>query len=81
MSTSTTTERLQEYGFAGLLLLGVLVFALGLAFLILGTAIQTQAPAPYLASPTDRYGLIAGSVVAMVVGLVMVRAAGRVVGW
>ena len=81
MSTSTTTERLQEYGFAGLLLLGVLVFSLGLAFLILGLAIQTESPSPYLASTSDKYGLIAASVVTILVGLVMVRSAGRIVGW
>lgn len=71
---------LEEVGFAGLLTIGMLVFALGMAFFILGVSINTSPPAPYV-SQTDKYLLVGLSSVAMVIGLVFVRAAGKMVGW
>lgn len=81
MSSSTNQERLQEVGFATLLFGGVLVFGLGMAFFILGLAIQAEPPSPYLTSVAEKYVLIAASIGTMAVGAVLVRAAGKVVGW
>ncbi|WP_227352949.1 hypothetical protein [Haladaptatus salinisoli] len=55
------------------LLVGVIVFALGGAFLLLGVTITTTPPAPYFRSTTDRLILIGVSLVAMVVGAGIVR--------
>jgi len=81
MSSSTNQERLQEFGFAALLLLGVIVFALGVAFFILGLGIQAEPPSPYLTSTNEKYALIGLSVGTMVVGGLLIRSAGKVVGW
>lgn len=74
-----TFERFREPVFVVAFFGGMLVFALGLAFLILGITINTAPPAPYV-TQGDRYLLSAVSVVAIVVGLAAVRFAGRVVG-
>lgn len=72
--------RYREPTFAAALFVGMLLFALGIAFLILGIAVNTSPPAPYMTS-TDKYTLIGISVAAIVVGVVTVRFAGKVVGW
>jgi uncharacterized membrane protein len=74
-----TFERFREPVFVVAFFGGMLVFALGVAFLILGITINTAPPAPYVAE-NDRYLLIAVSVAATVAGLASVRFAGRVVG-
>ena len=79
--SATNEERLQEIGFAALLFGGTLVFGLGTAFFILGLAIQAEPPSPYLTSTAEKYTLIAISVGTMVVGGILVRTAGKVVGW
>lgn len=73
-------ERYREPTFAVALFAGMLVFALGIAFLILGVAINTEPPAPFM-TPTAKYTLIGISVIAIVVGAVTIRFAGKVVGW
>ena len=73
-------EALREAGFDALLLGGATLVALGVAFLAIGVGVNTAPPAPYV-SPQDRVLLIAGSALAIVVGLVLVRLAGRTVGW
>lgn len=75
-----TVEGLREPAFVVLLLVGMTVFAFGGAFLVIGVSINTAPPAPYV-SPADRRLLIGSSIAAMVVGAVLVRLAGRVVGW
>ena len=74
-----TFERFREPVFAVAFFGGMLVFALGIAFLILGITINTAPPAPYVTT-TDRYMLIVISIAAAIAGLASVRFAGRVVG-
>lgn len=74
-----TFERFREPVFVVAFFGGMLVFALGIAFLILGVTVNTAPPAPYV-TQTDKYLLIAVSVGATIVGLASVRFAGRVVG-
>lgn len=84
MSTTTispdTIERFRESAFVGLTLLGTGILALGGAFLTIGLSINTAPPAPYV-SPTDKRLLIVGSLVAMIVGVALIRTGARVVGW
>lgn len=75
-----TVEHLREPAFVVLLLVGMGVFAFAAAFLVIGIAINTAPPAPYV-TPTDKRLLIVLSLVGMVVGALLVRAAGRTVGW
>lgn len=74
-------ESLQNTVFIGGVLLGMTVFALGVAFLILGVSVGTGSPAPYVYTTTDKYLLIAGSLGTIVAGVVLVRLAARAVGW
>lgn len=74
-----TVERFREPAFAFLLLGGTLVFALGGAFLVIGVAINTAPPAPYV-DPLDKQLLILVSIVGMIVGLWLIRLSARVVG-
>lgn len=74
-------ESLQNTVFVGGVLLGMTVFAVGLAFLILGVSVGTGPPAPYVYTSTDKYLLVAGSLGTMVAGLAVVRLAARAVGW
>ena len=73
-------DRFREPVFVGAFFGGMLVFALGMAFLILGLTVNTAPPAPYV-SPNDRHLLIAISAGAVIVGAGLVRFAGKVVGW
>jgi hypothetical protein len=73
-------EQLREPTFIALLFVGATVFALGGAFLVVGIAINTAPPAPYV-SPSDRRFLVVGSLLAMVLGGALVRWAARIVGW
>lgn len=75
-----TVEGLREPAFVVLLLVGMTVFSFGGAFLVIGVSINTAPPAPYV-SPTDKRLLVGSSLAAMVVGVVLVRLAGRVVRW
>ena len=77
--SNETFERFREPVFVVAFLGGMLVFALGVAFLILGITINTAPPAPYV-TPSDRYLLIGVAAGALVVGVASVRFAGRVVG-
>lgn len=74
-------ERLREPAFVGGVVLGVLVVAVGLAFLILGLAMDTVPPAPYFETTTDRILVLGGAVGAMVVGAGVVRGSARLAGW
>lgn len=76
---SDVVETFREPAFAFLLVAGTLVFALGGAFLVIGVAINTQPPAPYV-DPLDKQLLIVISIVAMIVGLWLIRLSARVVG-
>lgn len=74
-----TIERFREPAFAFLLLGGTFVFAIGGAFLVIGVAINTAPPAPYV-DPLDKQLLIVLSIIAMIVGLWLIRLSARVVG-
>lgn len=75
-----TLERYRESAFVAVLFLGALIFAFGIAFLVVGIGVNTEPPAPYV-TQTAKQILIAGSLVAIVVGGVFVRFAARIVGW
>ena len=80
MFSEDTIEQFREPAFVAVLLVGAFVFALAGAFLIVGISINTQPPAPYV-RPVDKQILIVGSLVAMIVGAVLIRSAARIVGW
>lgn len=69
-----------EVSFICLLGLGVVLFALGFAFVVLSLSINTQPPAPYM-SPMDKGLLIVGSLTTTLTGLWLIRVAGGIVGW
>lgn len=75
-----TVEQYRESAFVAVLFVGALLFAIGGAFLVIGISINTAPPAPYV-TPTAKQILIVGSLVAIVVGAVLVRFAARIVGW
>lgn len=75
-----TLERLREPAFVVLLLVGMGVFAFSAAFLVIGVAINTAPPAPFV-TPTDKRLLIGLSAAGMVVGVLVIRLSGRTVGW
>lgn len=75
-----TVEQYRESAFVGVLFLGALIFAVGGAFLVIGISVNTEPPAPYV-TPSAKQILIAGSLVAVVIGGFLVRFAARVVGW
>lgn len=77
--SNETFERFREPMFVVAFFGGMAVFALGVAFLILGFTVNTAPPAPFVSS-SDRYLLIAVAAVAAVAGMAAVRFAGRVVG-
>jgi hypothetical protein len=84
MSTANSSpnrfEQYREPAFVVVLFVGALIFSLGWAFLIIGVSINTAPPAPYVSS-TDKQLLIVGSIVAILVGGLMIRTAARIVGW
>lgn len=63
-----------------LLFVGALITALGVAFLVIGVSIGTESPAPYMPQ-RDKTLLVVLSAAAIVVGALVIRAAGKVVGW
>lgn len=69
-----------EVRFIGFLGLGVVLFAVGFAFVVLSLSINTQPPAPYV-SPMDKGLLVVGSLATTLLGVWLIRVAGRVVGW
>lgn len=89
MSTNTQTStgqegiiaRYRERWFFLTLTIGMLIFALGLAFTILFLALNTHPPAPYFASATDRYLTGGFSLLFMIVGLGMIRLGAKLGGW
>lgn len=74
-------ETYRETLFVLCLVVGMLVFALGMAFAILTISMNTNPPAPYFASFQDR--LLTGviSVVVMIGGTALVRFGARLGGW
>lgn len=78
---AAASNRSREPLFVGGVFLGVLVLALGVAFLILGVSMDTTPPAPYFASTTDRLLVVAGSLGAVVFGALVVRGSARLAGW
>lgn len=79
-TSNPTVERFRELGFVSLALVGALLFALGVGFLVIGVSIGTGPPAPYT-TPTGKRLLIIASLAAIVGGVLVVRMAGKVVGW
>lgn len=61
-------------------ILGIGIFAIGLSFLSLSVAINTSPPAPYMERLHKRL-LIGGSIATTIIGLLVVRFAGRMAGW
>lgn len=80
-NTTRVSEGTREALFVGGAILGVAVFALGLAFLIVGVSVGTSPPAPYLQTTLDKVLLIGGSLTAMAAGAGLVRAASTLAGW
>ena len=80
-SSRDTTERFREPLFVGLTLLGTVVLAISLAFLILSVTMDTTPPAPYFTSLSQKYLVVAGSIVTTVLGLVLLRVSARFAGW
>jgi autotransporter translocation and assembly factor TamB len=80
-SRTADFERFRELLFVLMLVLGTLLFALGLAFLILGVSMSTTPPAPYFASMTDKYVTMGGSALTAVIGIGVMRFATSVGGW
>jgi hypothetical protein len=80
-SRSNALDQLREPLFIAVLLVGTIVIALGIAFLILSLTMDTTPPAPYFASMTDKLLLIGGSVVAIVAGLGLIRRSATIAGW
>lgn len=80
-SESNRLEQLREPLFVVVLFAGTVVVALGIAFLILGIAMDTTPPAPYFASRKAQLLVTGGSLVAIVVGLGLIRRAARFAGW
>lgn len=74
-------DRYRELIFLLGLLAGALLFTLGFAFFILGVALDTTPPSPYLKSFMDQVLLLIGSILAMISGIVLVRMASKVGGW
>ncbi|MEF8800344.1 MAG: hypothetical protein V5A38_04340 [Halolamina sp.] len=89
MSTNTQTstgeggiiERNRERLFWLTLVLGMAIFALGMAFTILFLAMNTSPPAPYFASAEDRYLTGGLSFLFMIAGLLTLRMGAKVGGW
>ena len=80
-SSRDAAERFREPLFVGLTLLGTVVLAIGLAFLILSVTMDTTPPAPYFISLSQKYLVVAGSIVTAASGIVLVRVAARFAGW
>lgn len=80
-SVPSLIEKYREPLFLLLLSTGMLVFAGGVAFLILGLSMDITAPAPYFASLTDKLIIIAFAVVTIGIGGAIVRFAAKLVGW
>lgn len=74
------SDRGNEASFLFILGLGVILFALGFGFVILSLSIKTHPPAPYV-SPMDKGLLVVGSLTSTIVGVWLIRVAGRIVGW
>lgn len=84
MTANVTNERfetIREPVFWLLLFTGMLVFALGTAFLVLGLSMSTTPPAPYFESRNDKLLVIGLSIAGIVAGIATVRFSGKVVGW
>lgn len=74
-------ERNREKGFVISLVVGMLVFALGMAFFILSLSMNAHPPAPYFASVTDRILTGVISVGFMIAGILIIRLGSRIGGW
>lgn len=89
MSTNTQTstnqdgiiEEYREPLFWLALVLGMAIFALGLAFTILFLSLNTHPPAPYFASMMDRYLTGGVSLLFMIIGISMIRLGANLGGW
>lgn len=87
---NTTTQSTQGEGFVGqnrerlfflLLVLGMLIFALGVAFSVLFVAMDTTPPAPYFATAMDKYKTGGVALLLLVLGAATVRAGAKLGGW
>lgn len=74
-------ETNRETLFIASLVGGTLVFALGFAFSILAVSLNTVPPAPYFASPQDRYLMGGIAVLLMIVGVGIARGGAKLGGW
>lgn len=87
MSTQSSTTndnvfaRHREKWFLAALVVGVLTFALGMAFGILTISMDTTPPAPYFASTTDMYLTGVGSIGFMVMGVLVILRGAKLGGW
>lgn len=60
---------------------GTAVFGVGSLAFMFGIARQTTVSAPFVTSPTQKVVLFGIAVVMVIVGMVLVRASARLVGW
>lgn len=87
---STNTKTAQGDSFVGqhrerlfflFIVVGMLIFALGIAFSVLFIAMDTTPPAPYFATATDKYLTGGLSLVLLVIGAATVRLGAKFGGW
>lgn len=89
MSTNTQSstgsdgfiDEQRERLFFAALIVGMAIFALGIAFGVLFVAMDTTPPAPYFASVTDRLLTGGYSLLFLIVGSLIMRLGAKLGGW
>ena len=88
MSTQTSTQsneniidRYREKWFFLALIVGMLTFAIGMAFSILVISMDTTPPAPYFATSTDQALTGVASIVFMAGGILILIRGAKLGGW
>ncbi|MDY6765363.1 MAG: hypothetical protein SV377_06755 [Halobacteria archaeon] len=74
-------DTLEEAAFVTLTVIGALIFALGVSFLVLAISLDTNPPSPYLESMQDKIILLVASIGAIVLGAGIVKTGAKIVGW
>lgn len=74
-------DKNRERLFFAALIIGMAIFALGIAFGVLFVAMDTTPPAPYFASMTDKLLTGGYSLGFLIIGALIVRLGARLGGW